>query len=174
MCVCVRVCVWLRANRTGEFIQELRASHFSNVIFIKQDKKDSDIQTDKPDNALIMSSGQPLITPQLVHLLSRLVSSLMTQAYGKEDHWELFFFFYESEHICSSSVWECMALGWLTLKTFKEHSSQLTLCGIDEVLPIFVQFFDKPVSFVQLCFVCLDFLPEAGAVQIAFTEFQRV
>ena len=94
VCVCVRVCVWLRANRTGEFIQELRASHFSNVIFIKQDKKDSDIQTDKPDNALIMSSGQPLITPQLVHLLSRLVSSLMTQAYGKEDHWELFFFFF--------------------------------------------------------------------------------
>lgn len=50
----------------------------------------------------------------------------------------------------------------------------LTLRCIDEIFAIFVQLFDKSVGFVQLCFVCLDFLPEAGAVQIAFTEFQRV
>lgn len=50
----------------------------------------------------------------------------------------------------------------------------LTLCRIDEVLPIFVQFFDKPVGFVQLRFVRLYLIPKAGAVQIALTELQRV
>lgn len=51
---------------------------------------------------------------------------------------------------------------------------RLTLCRINEVLSIFVQLFDKPVGFVQLCFMRLDLLPEARAVQIALTKFQRV
>lgn len=50
----------------------------------------------------------------------------------------------------------------------------LTLGCVDEVLAILVQLLDESVGFVQLCFVRLYFLPEAGAVQIAFAEFQRV
>lgn len=63
---------------------------------------------------------------------------------------------------------------YLTVHTFRNVEIKLTLRCIDEVLPIFVQLFDESVSFVQLRFVCLYFLPEAGAVQIAFTKLERV
>lgn len=63
---------------------------------------------------------------------------------------------------------------YLTVHTFRNVEIKLTLRCIDEVLPIFVQLFDESVSFVQLRFVCLYFLPEAGAVQIAFTKLERI
>lgn len=50
----------------------------------------------------------------------------------------------------------------------------LTFCGIDEILSIFIQLFDKPAGFVQLCFMSFDFLSESRTVQVTLTELQRV
>ena len=55
-----------------------------------------------------------------------------------------------------------------------DHSVRLTFSCIDEVLPILVELFDKPVRLLQLGFVHFDFLPEAGTVQITLAKLQRV
>lgn len=57
----------------------------------------------------------------------------------------------------------------IIIKEFK-----LTFRGVDEIFPVFIKLFNKPVGFVQLCFMGFNFVPEPRAVQVTLTELQRV